>query len=106
MAKKAEQQSEMLDERQMSLLKLLAHGLRTGSVRANAYAKVKRIAVGDGDAEYYTIWNGVGPRTQEQLNQMSIDDLLLFAKLGKLTNFNDEQFQINSHMILSSVNPD
>jgi hypothetical protein len=82
----------------------LAHGLRTGSVSPRAYAKVKRIAVGDGDAEFYTIWNGVGRATQAQLNDMSVDDLMLFAKQGKLINFNDEQFQVNSLIILSAVN--
>jgi hypothetical protein len=99
-----EQYTPPLDERQMSFLRVLAHGLRTGSVSPSAYAKVRRISVGDGDAEYYTIWNGVGRATQAQLNEMTVDDLLLFAKLGKLTNFNDEQFQVNSLMILSAVN--
>jgi hypothetical protein len=65
--------------------------------------KVRRIAVGDGDAEYYTIWNGVGRASQKLLNEMTIDDLQLFAAQGRLTNFNDEQFQVNSLLILSAV---
>lgn len=99
-----EKKARTLDERQMSFLKTMAHGLRTGSISPNAYAKVKRIAFGDGDADYYTIWNGVGRATQKLLNEMTIDDLQLFAEQGRLTNFNDEQFQVNSLIILSAVN--
>jgi hypothetical protein len=101
---KQEKKSRTLDERQMSILKTLAHGLRTGSISPNAYAKVKRIGVGDGDAQYYTIWNGVGRASQQILNEMTFEDLQLFAQQGRLTNFNDEQFQVNSLIILSAVN--
>ena len=101
---KQEKKSRTLDERQMSFLKTMAHGLRTGSISSSAYAKVKRIAVGDGDADYYTIWNGVGRASQKVLNEMTVEDLQLFAEQGRLTNFNDEQFQVNSLIILSAVN--
>ena len=85
-------------------LRLLARGLRTGSVNSSAYARVKRIAIGDGDEKFYTVWNGVSPKMQAQLNEMKMDDLRLLARQGKLTNFGDEQFAVNSSVILSAVN--
>lgn len=101
MAKKREEKT--LDERQMMFLKTLAHGLRTGSISYDAYAKVRRLAVGDGDEEYYTVWNGVGRASQKILNEMTLEDLQFFVEQGRLTNFNDQQYQVNSHLILSAV---
>jgi hypothetical protein len=98
-----ERKQKTLDERQMEFLKTLAHGLRTGAISSNAYAKVRRVAVGDGDSEYYTIWNGVGRSSQKLLNEMTLEDLRLFAEQGRLSNINDEQFQVRSEFILSAV---
>lgn len=98
-----EKQSKTLDERQMGFLKTMAHGLRTGSISPSAYAKVRRVGVGDGDEEYYTIWSGVGRASQKLLNEMTLEDLQLFADQGRLSNINNEQFQVRSQFILNAV---
>lgn len=91
------------DERRLAFLKVLAHGLQTGAVSPDAYARVKRLSVGDGDSQYHTVWNGVSAALQAQLSTMTLDDLIHFAQRGKLRSFNDEQFQVNASIILTSV---
>jgi hypothetical protein len=97
------QQETPFDERRLTFLKLLAHGLTTGAVSPGAYARVKRLSVGDGDSEYRTVWSGVSAALQSQLSAMTHEDLLVFARRGKLHSFEDEQFQVNAPIILGSV---